>query len=416
MKGRVITIADIGDDELAAWQELADSAVEPNPLFGPACLVPAARHLPNGPDIRLVVAEEDGMFMGCFPVLRTSPLARPCASWPGIGRPTFSTQVRRNRYDGTPLVRPERGEETVMSLLGALVDVSSSQRAGILVLEAMTDDGPTGSWVRVAAERLGLPLHVVHTYERPIVRRRQDLSYRDDHSQKARRDWRRRKRQLGEKLGGPVELVDRSGDAAVLDTLLAIEAAGYKGRIGGRRSDRFRLSGDSRGGAFLCWPGEPEWLKEMCDRLRSDSRLLLYSLQVGDTIVAVQLMARSGPGLFLLVTVFDEAYARYAPGMLLQLEAVDRIHKETDAQWLDCCTYEGNDTMLRTYPDRRSVATLLVGLGGPVDRTCLAVSVPAWRFVWKQVRPGSPLGKNEFVRRLLEWTSSKVPVASQQAE
>lgn len=416
MRGRVVAIGDMGQADLAAWQDLADHAAEPNPLFEPACLVPAARHLANGRSIQLVVAEEDGRFMGCFPVLRTSSRTRPSASWPGMRRPTFTTQVRRNRYDGTPLVRAHRGEETVMSLLGSLAGLPKPRRAGVLVLEAMNVDGPVGSYVRVAAERLGLPVRVAHSYERPIVRRRQDMTYRDHHPQKARRDWRRRERQLGETLGGPVELVDRSDDATVLRTLLAIESAGYKGSTEGRRRERFRQTRERRGGAFTCWPGEPEWLEEMCDRLRSRSRLLLYCLQVGDTVLAAQLMVRGGPGLFLLVTAFDETYSRYAPGMLLQLGAVDRIHEETDAQWLDCCTYEGNDTMLRTYPDRRRVATLLVGLGGPLDRACLAVSVPAWRFAWRLLRPGSPLRRNALVQRLLAWTSSRVPVASQQGE
>ncbi|MGA2295682.1 MAG: hypothetical protein ABSG24_10750, partial [Acidimicrobiales bacterium] len=32
------------------------------------------------------------------------------------------------------------------------------------------------------------------------------------------------------------------------------------------------------------------------------------------------------------------------------------------------CTYAGNETLLRLYPDRRSVSTVLVAVGGPVAR------------------------------------------------
>jgi hypothetical protein len=46
--GRVVRVLDLGEADVAAWQDLSRSAVEANPLFEPACILPAARFLPNG--------------------------------------------------------------------------------------------------------------------------------------------------------------------------------------------------------------------------------------------------------------------------------------------------------------------------------------------------------------------------------
>jgi hypothetical protein len=134
---------------------------------------------------------------------------------------------------------------------------------------------------------------------------------------------------------------------------MSIETAGYKGRIG--------VDVNSH-------PGEGEWLREMCLRFRESNRLLLYSLQVEDSVAAMQLIVRAGEGLFGLHVTYDEDYSKFSPGIQLHLEVIDSFHNSTDAQWLDSCATEGNETFHWVYPDLRTVSTLLVAFGGPVDR------------------------------------------------
>jgi hypothetical protein len=361
VNGRIVPITDLSDAEIGSWRDLAERAVEPNPLFEPGCLVPAAQHLPNGPGISLVIAESEGRFFGCFPVYLVPANARPCAAWGGIRRPTFTTQVVwRHRFDGTPLLAREQAPEAALTLLAVLSTESRALHAGILVLEWLDTDGPVASHVAAAASALGLPLYNYHSWSRPMVRRRDGLTYRQIHAPDTLKRLARKRRQLGRTLGGEVRLVDRSADAAAVDELFAIEAAGYKGRFGI---------------ALTAFPGEPEWFREMCDRFRSEGRLVVYSLEVGDTVVAMQLMLRGGEGLFDLVMTYDETYARFSPGMQLVIDAVDHFHETTDAQWLDTCTYEGNETSLRLYPDRRTVSTVLVAVGGQIDRLLLRASL-----------------------------------------
>ena len=60
MKGRVISVRSISAADEAAWRALADRAIEPNPLYEPDCLIPAARHQTFGAEIGLAIAEETG--------------------------------------------------------------------------------------------------------------------------------------------------------------------------------------------------------------------------------------------------------------------------------------------------------------------------------------------------------------------
>ncbi len=321
-------------------------------MFEADCLIPAARHLPNGACISLVIAEDEGQFLGCFPIMSVARSVRPSQTWRGIRRPTLTSQVRRYVVDGTPLLSTERGAEAATTLLSTLIDRGRAGDAGILVFEAIDANGPVSSYVTTAARSLRLPIYVT-SWSRPMVRRRDELAYRSVHSGDTLGKLARKRRRLAEKFGGEVQDVDRSADASAIEALIAMEAAGWKA---------------GTGGALVSYPGEAEWFREMCDRFRSAGRLLVWTLQIGDSILAVEVMLRAGEGLFKLKMVHDENYDRYSPGIQLMLDNIDRFHDATDAQWLDSCTYEGNTTLLRWCPDLRTVSTVVLAVGGPIDR------------------------------------------------
>jgi hypothetical protein len=95
----------------------------------------------------------------------------------------------------------------------------------------------------------------------------------------------------------------------------------------------------------------------------------------------MQLMLRGGEGLFLLQLTYDEQWAHYRPGLQLHLDAIDRFHREMDTQWLDTCTSEGNETLLRMYPDRRTVSTVIIAVGGQIDRLFVRAALVPYRLL-----------------------------------
>ena len=93
----------------------------------------------------------------------------------------------------------------------------------------------------------------------------------------------------------------------------------------------------------------------------------------------MEIWVRGGDGLFLMKISYDERYKRFGSGVLLQMEAMKYFHEKTDASWIDTCTSEGNELVLRLYPARRKVEMLAMILGpSVVDRSVVAGS---WRFV-----------------------------------
>jgi hypothetical protein len=340
MRGRVVPVRDLPERDIEAWQELGRRAAEPNPLFEPACVVPAARHLAGGRDIALVVAEAGGELYGAMPV-RVQP------RWHRVPVSTATSDVRRMTYAGTPLVDTERGAAALGAMLAALSRSQPTAGAAVAELRWVHAGGPVH---RALSEvlRHGWTSYATERFDRPSVLRRPEPSYDDQFNSKYRGVLARRRRQLGKELGGEVAVVDRGGSARAVEDLITMEDRGYKGRTGV---------------SLTSVPGEPRWFREMCAGFAATGRLQVLALEAGGRTAAMQLSVRAAEGLFALKVVYDEDLSRFGPGVALQVGSIGHFHRETDAEWIDSCTYAGNQLLLRLYPDRRPIATYLVALG-----------------------------------------------------
>lgn len=348
MRSSVRAVSTLGPADLDAWRDLAARAVQSNPLFEPECLAPAARHVDGGRDIAVAVAEEDGTWYACVPV-------RPARSWRAVRRPVLTTAVRRMTYDATPLVDADRPAEALAAVLRGLRAHARAGGPGLVVLD-WHDDGPALTALEEAGRAAGVVHRRYHAWERPMVHLGGELDLSTMHSGKFRYNVRRMRRRLAEAEGSPVRMTDRRDAPEAVDLLLALEAGGYKG---------------TTGVAIDANPGERQWFSAMCHEFRRQGRLRLYTLDVGPRAVAAELLLLGQRGLFLLKTVYDEAYAEYSPGIQLHLDVVGHEHDAGEVSWIDTCTYEGNDTLLRLYPDRRAVASVVVATGGLLDRSYL---------------------------------------------
>lgn len=364
LKGHLRPVGDLAAGQIGAWRELASGAVEPNPLFEPDCVVPAARFLRGGDAIAVVTAEEDdGTMHGCMPV-------RPTVRWPPACVPTLTTDVRRMTYLGTPLLSPTRGAEAARAMFQALV--SSRATIGCRLAELRwVHAGPADKLARDGLRELGLTYTVTESFDRPLVSRRDGGGYFDFNA-RYRGVLRRRSRQLGEALGGEVALHDRAATAAALDALIDLESNGYKG---------------SEGIALTTVPGEPEQFRAMARAFAADGRLQLLSLEANGRPAAMQLAIRAGEGVFALKVAYDEELARFGPGVALQVASIEHFHANSDAAWIDSCTYPGNDLIERLYPDRRPIVSYLVGLGGAPERALL-MALPHLRTVRRRAHAG----------------------------
>jgi CelD/BcsL family acetyltransferase involved in cellulose biosynthesis len=367
VQSRIIDIRSISDEDEKAWRDLAERAVEPNPFYEPDCLIPAARHQSFGCEIQLVVAHEGDRFIAAVPV-------RHVRRWRSVPYPMVTTQVRRMTYLGTPLVDEERGVEAVKGLLQALLERRQARRSRVLVVQDMTD-GRVAEMFRTATREMKLPLVVFESFERGFLTRRDPPAHTQAHSPRTLRNLRRKQRNLGKELGGTAEVVDRGRDAGAIDDYIVLEASGYKAEFGV---------------AMTTVEGEPDYFREMCSRFASDGRLHLLTLTDGKTTAAMVVWVRAGDTLFQFKWSYDEAYAKYSPGLIVHTEAMRIFEEDTDAQFVDTCTWGENEMINHLYPDRRRIVSCFVVLGSSlVDRAVVRSFIalrPLHRKVYELLR------------------------------
>ena len=346
LTGRLVRLDRLSDDDIAAWRRLGASALEPNPFFEAGHFLPAFRFY-GTPDMRLAVAESDGTMHAAVPV---TALPR----WHGLRRRVWKSPGMTDSVSlATPLVSPERPADALGALLGAL----GREGPGITVLEWVADDGPVAAALRGAAAARRVPLFEYETWERGALFRSAHLD--GDFwggSERNRRKLERQERALGRDLDGKVVVVDRTLDEDIVERFLQLEAAGWKGHA-------------PNGLAWLQKPDGGAWFREVFPALRDENRVTVLSLEVGGRVLALTCVLRRTDHAFFWRTCYDEDYGKFSPGILMLQRVAEHVMQRTDAETYDSSTYAGNDYLLRAFPDRRRLATYLVGTGGTLDRT-----------------------------------------------
>ncbi len=334
MRVRSISITNFSASDERAWRDLADRSMEPNPFYEVDFLVPACRHLRGGNRVTLLVAEEDGRFHACLPVrAKLSGILSP---------PVIGSWRHPYAYLGTPLVAPERAVDALGCLIAALRGDGMWPR--VVVLELFGDDGPIASCLRTAAERLGVMVQSRASGERAVHRCQDDTAaplpgrVKKERQAKARK-WRR----LCADWDDPA-VVDRAGERGAAGHFLAMEASGWKGRSGTALASR---------------AGDAAFYEEVTARFAAAHRLRLYSLKAGEEELAMQTNLLVDHCLFDWKVAYDERFARYGPGSLLQLRVLDLAAAE-GLEWIDTCSDPGDDHQLRLSADRRRIATLAI--------------------------------------------------------
>lgn len=333
---RGVPIAAIGDRDLAAWRELAADALEPNPFFEPEAVLPAAAV--HGP-AELVLIEAGDRLIGALPIVRA-------ARWRKVPGACVAAWCHTDCFLGTPLLASDAPTEAI----GALIDYTRHERnAGLLALEWLGTGGPVEAAVRSATAERGLKPIEYQAFDRAaLFRYGPDEVHAPALSGKRRGEMLRKRRQLAEHLGDPVEVRDGSGDPEAIEGFLRGEASGWKAR------ERTH---------YLRSPQHADLFRETCRRFAAAGRLQLFVLSAGGTDVAWKVNFESGNTVFGFKTAYDDAFAAFSPGAQLAFDFV-QIFRDSSFATLDSCAAPDSELFNRLWPDRRPIRTLLVPTGG----------------------------------------------------
>lgn len=324
--------------DLAAWQRLAERAVEGNPFFEPELAAPAMESLSDGLDVRVLSVLDGDELVMAAPVVWTR-------RWRRLHLRVARTWCHLQCFLGTPLVvSAERADAAWQAALGALT--ARRRRPHVLVLELMPTDGP----VIEALERVaGRRVRCYERYERATLRRSSLEDGAAPLRGRRRRELERRARQAERDTGAAFVTEDRAPDPDAIEHLLALEAASWVGK---------------GGTALDSEPGTASFARDMAARFRDEGRLVVLSTSCGSGIAAELFAFRSHGTLFMYKIAYDEALARFSPGTQLVHDMSRWFAEQKRLETIDSCAHPDNEFINRLLPDRRELATVLVALDG----------------------------------------------------
>jgi CelD/BcsL family acetyltransferase involved in cellulose biosynthesis len=315
------------------WTALAASAAEPNAFAEHWFVAAALRSLPEGREIRLIEARRGGRLIGLLPF----EIVRGYARLPVL---VVQNWCHDHGFLGTPLVAA--GEERAFWAAAIAALNAADLPANLLHLWRMTEGGPI--------ER-ALGGAIVHRRIRAFLE--SDLTpaayYEQAVRQKKRKELRRLRNRLAD-LGTVAARIldDRAELDAWCDAFLALEKAGWKGK---------------EGTALACAPEGEAFFRQVVAASWQEGRLQFRRLDVDGRPVAMLVNFLCPPGSFSFKTAFDEGFAHYSPGVLLQIENLDILDRP-GIDWMDSCAAQDHPMIDSLWTERRAIVRVTVPLKG----------------------------------------------------
>jgi hypothetical protein len=274
----------------------------------------------------------------------------------------------RSCYLSTPLLRTGFAQAALRCFFDHL-----ERRTGLVRLDDVPGDGPFHLHLVDELNRRGWPSLVSTWYTRALFR---PAANGDDFLERAlnakrRRELRRQRARLAEQ--GRLELCELSpgeDPAPWIREFLALEAGGWKG---------------AAGVAAALHPAERAYVEEMAARAHQRGRLMMMGLRLDGRPIALKYNLLAGNGSFAFKIAFDESFARYSPGVLLELDNIHRLHRMPEVRWMDSCAAPNRFMINHLWPERREMQTVFFSTGRALPSLFLAL-VPLFQFARARLR------------------------------
>lgn len=328
------------------WIVLADAASEPNPYAEHWFVAAALQTLAGRNDVRLLEVRRGEALIGLLPVA----LRRGYAHLPVR---FVQNWVHDQMFLGMPLVAA--GEER--SFWAAVLDRldGAGWAPGLFHVCGLVEDGPVHRGLLAARRGLTVHRRVRALLDSALT---PDAYYAQAVRQKKRKEIRRLQSRLAEL--GPVRartLDDPAQLGSWCSTYLALEKEGWKGEAGS---------------SFAAAAGTEAFFRDVVQSAQVAGRLQFLRLDVGETCIAMLVNFLTPPGSFSFKTVFNEAWARFSPGVMIQLENL-KILDDPGVRWMDSCAAENHPMINGLWTERRSIVRVSVPLKGARRRAIYAL-------------------------------------------
>jgi len=309
------------EDLVPAWKRLAARAMVPAGLNRPEIVLPLMCHL-EGAQVATVRSGPDLLL--ALPVYRKSL------------PPVLTNWVTPLTPSGLPHLDRDQGKAALEAFL--------RWEAGPLMLTGIPASGPFWDTLPEASHRFA----VVDRWERAALRPKGNFNtwFETNFDRKRRKEYRRLRARLGEQ--GRLESVAlRTGEDVLswVKALLELEAAGWKGRRGTALNQDRALA---------------QAFTEAAMALHAAGRLRFWSLRLDGRTIATLFAIVEGDQAWLGKIAYDEAFAKFSPGVLLILDATETFFVDSGIAVVDSCAIPGHPMIENIWRDRIAIADVMV--------------------------------------------------------
>ncbi len=328
------------------WDALAACAAEPNPFFESWYLLPSLRALDPSGEVQLLRLDCDGQLAGLLPLVRE----RRYYQWP---IPQLRSWVHANCFLGVPLVAA--GMER--TFWWALLDWADAN-AGLalfLHLSHMPLEGPLHDALLAVLAEQSRAAALVHREDRALLKSElSPTTYLEAAlSAKRRKELRRQYSRLSELGALKFERrLDCHALSAWIESFMALEHSGWKG------ASTSALTSHQMTRALF---------RDALNEAAAQGKLERLTLSLDGEPLAMLVNFLTPPGAFSFKTAFDERYARYSPGVLLQRENLAML-EHPQIHWTDSCAAADHPMIDHIWRERRAIGRLSIAIGGTLRR------------------------------------------------
>jgi CelD/BcsL family acetyltransferase involved in cellulose biosynthesis len=329
------------------WDDLASNASDPNVFFERWFLAPAMASFGAGRDVILACVHRGSSrkdvapaMVGLFPLERSPG---------GFGR-ARTLKLFWNQYTflQTPLVRQGHEVETWDALLKW-----TDERSGcdLIDLPLIRGEGTVGKSLAEVVHRRRQATLISSIHTRAVMRRcgTEEEFLSAALTSKQRHQYERQARRLAEQ--GTVEYRRMAGIEQApqwIDWFVDLESRGWKG------DGRTALADDQ----VAC-----QFVRTMLLEAAERGRLQAVGIWLNGRPIALKLNLIAAPGSFAFKIAYDEAYSKFSPGVLLELENIRLFHEGSDAAWMDSCAAPDHPMINRLWRDRILLQQVLLSTG-----------------------------------------------------
>lgn len=363
--------------ESACWDELAADAIEPNVFYSSFAVLAAMRHLaPCGEPEFLVVRGTDfgapgtpAVWCGFFPLMRFP-------RYQSIPANTLRFLKHDYCFLCAPLIRKDGAKEILRALTDWL------DKAQLSIVE-WTDQPGDGRYAELLTEyfqaRVNQPW-LSGSHVRALLRSAADAQtyIRTNLSGGRIKELRRLERRLAE-LGKVQYLcvADPHSLATWIDEFLKMEQAGWKG------VERTAIASKE---------AHRRYFIEFAQQAAQRGQLRILALVLDGQPIAIKCNVLAGPGSFAFKIAYAEAFAKYSPGQLLEIDNIRRVHAEAGIEWMDSCADPMHPMIDSLWGQRRTIRTW----ASPMSRwgRFVVAALPLLRWLKRSLRPVHPMAGN----------------------